>query len=68
MQIPDWMITEEMKYTEHCRMYAKVFGLDVPLTQLQPTESTQGTHRTPSTPRISTRLTPPVPVPTIEKA
>ncbi|GJS99545.1 hypothetical protein Tco_0820715 [Tanacetum coccineum] len=86
---------EEMKHTEHYRMYAEVFGLDVPLTQSQPTESTQGTHRTPSalrspTPkkdtvessapkqstvihlrlleRRSTRLTPPVPVPTIEKA
>ncbi|GJU53594.1 retrovirus-related pol polyprotein from transposon TNT 1-94 [Tanacetum coccineum] len=95
MQIPDWMITEEMKHTEHYRMYAEVFGLDVPLTQSQPTESTQGTHRTPSAPRSpthkkdttessapkrstvirfrlperrSTRLTPPVPVPTVEKA
>ncbi|GJW05656.1 retrovirus-related pol polyprotein from transposon TNT 1-94, partial [Tanacetum coccineum] len=51
MQIPDWMITEEMKHTEHYRMYAEVFGLDVPLTQSQPTESTKGTHRTPSAPR-----------------
>ncbi|GKA95427.1 hypothetical protein Tco_0817465 [Tanacetum coccineum] len=68
MQIPDWMITEEMKHTEHYRMYAKVFGLDVPLTQSQPTESTQGTHRTPSAPRRSTRLTPPAPVPTVDKA
>ncbi|GJZ36546.1 hypothetical protein Tco_0582737 [Tanacetum coccineum] len=34
MQIPDWMITEEMKHTEHYRMYAEVFGLDVPLTHL----------------------------------
>ncbi|GJT90430.1 retrovirus-related pol polyprotein from transposon TNT 1-94 [Tanacetum coccineum] len=51
MQIPDWMLTEEMKHTEHYRMYAEVFGLDVPLTQSQPTESTQGTHRTPSAPR-----------------
>ncbi|GJT52663.1 retrovirus-related pol polyprotein from transposon TNT 1-94 [Tanacetum coccineum] len=33
MQIPDWMISEEMKHTEHYRMYAEVFGLDVPLTQ-----------------------------------
>ncbi|GJU41955.1 hypothetical protein Tco_1194912 [Tanacetum coccineum] len=32
MQIPDWMISEEMKHTEHYRMYAEVFGLDVPLT------------------------------------
>ncbi|GJW38999.1 hypothetical protein Tco_0064844, partial [Tanacetum coccineum] len=68
MQIPDWMITEEMKHTEHYRMYAEVFGLDVPLTQSQPTESTQGTHRTPSAPRRYTRLNPPVPVPTIEKS
>ncbi|GKF02277.1 hypothetical protein Tco_0029200 [Tanacetum coccineum] len=33
-------------------MYAEVFGIDVPLTQSQPTESTQGTHRTPSAPRL----------------
>ncbi|GJU19411.1 hypothetical protein Tco_1152753 [Tanacetum coccineum] len=95
MQIPDWMITEETKHTEHYRMYAEVFGLDVPLTQSQPTESTQGTHRIPSAPRSptpkkgtiessapkrsivihfhllekrSTRLTPPAPVPTVDKA
>ncbi|GJX56297.1 hypothetical protein Tco_0286194 [Tanacetum coccineum] len=68
MQIPDWIITEEMKHTEHYKMYVEVFGLDVPLTQSQPTESTQGMHRTPSAPRRSTRLTPPVPIPTVEKA
>ncbi|GJT43870.1 hypothetical protein Tco_0952585 [Tanacetum coccineum] len=89
------MITEEMKHTEHYRMYVEVFGFDVPLTQSQPTESTQGTHRTPSAPRSptpktdtsessapkqstvihfhlperrSTHLTPPVPVPNVEKA
>ncbi|GKG07697.1 hypothetical protein Tco_0330666, partial [Tanacetum coccineum] len=44
-------ISDEMKHTEHYRMYAEVFGIDVPLTQSQPTESTQGTHRTPSSPR-----------------
>ncbi|GKF94194.1 hypothetical protein Tco_0283894, partial [Tanacetum coccineum] len=32
-------------------IYTKVFGIDVPLTQSQPTESTQGTHRTPSASR-----------------
>ncbi|GJV51122.1 hypothetical protein Tco_1446863 [Tanacetum coccineum] len=68
MRIPAWMITDEMKLTEHYKMYAEVFGLDVPLTQSQPTESTQGTHRTPSAPRQSARLTPPVPVPSAEKA
>ncbi|GKC24623.1 putative reverse transcriptase domain-containing protein [Tanacetum coccineum] len=51
MRILAWMITDEMKLIEHYKMYAEVFGLDVPLTQSQPTESTQGTHRTPSTPR-----------------
>ncbi|GKC99076.1 hypothetical protein Tco_1169351, partial [Tanacetum coccineum] len=33
MQIPAWMITDEMKQTEHYQMYAEVFGIDVPLTQ-----------------------------------
>ncbi|GKG06101.1 hypothetical protein Tco_0326187, partial [Tanacetum coccineum] len=32
-------------------MYTEVFGLDVPLTQSQPTESTHGMHRTTSSPR-----------------
>ncbi|GJW06567.1 hypothetical protein Tco_1568990 [Tanacetum coccineum] len=68
MRIPAWMITEEMKLTEHYKMYAEVFRLDVPLTQSQPTESTQGTHRTPNAPRQSARLTPPIPVPSSEKA
>ncbi|GKC65218.1 hypothetical protein Tco_1097816 [Tanacetum coccineum] len=68
MQIPAWMITEEMKHTEHYRMYAVVFGIDVRLTQSQPTESTQGTHRTTSAPRRSTRLTPPAPVLNVDKA
>nr|GEV62411.1 retrovirus-related Pol polyprotein from transposon TNT 1-94 [Tanacetum cinerariifolium] len=44
MKIPAWMISEAMKHTEHYRMYAEVFGIDVPLTQSQPTESTQGTY------------------------
>ncbi|GJU52477.1 retrovirus-related pol polyprotein from transposon TNT 1-94 [Tanacetum coccineum] len=95
MQIPAWMITDDMKHTEHYRMYAEVFGIDVSLTQSQPTESTHGTHRTTSAPRSpnpdkeaaessaprrstvirlclpekrSTRLTPPAPVPTVDKA
>ncbi|GJT69845.1 hypothetical protein Tco_1029131 [Tanacetum coccineum] len=51
IRIPAWMITDEMKLTEHYKMYAEVFRLDVPLTQSQPTESTQGTHRTTSAPR-----------------
>ncbi|GJS02142.1 hypothetical protein Tco_0318650 [Tanacetum coccineum] len=42
------MISEEMKHTEHYRMYAKVFEIVVTLTQSQPTESTQGMHKTSS--------------------
>ncbi|GKB98027.1 hypothetical protein Tco_0984164, partial [Tanacetum coccineum] len=38
----------------HNLMYAEVFGLDVSLTLSQPTESTQGTHRTLSAPRSPT--------------
>ncbi|GJW61590.1 hypothetical protein Tco_0110925 [Tanacetum coccineum] len=68
MKIPDWMISDEMKHTEHYSMYAEVFGIDVPLTQSHLTESTQGTHRTPSAPRRSTHLTPPALVPTVDKA
>ncbi|GKB71333.1 hypothetical protein Tco_0932745 [Tanacetum coccineum] len=51
MNISSWMITDEMKLTKHFRMYASVFGVDVPTTQSQPIESTQGTHRTTSAPR-----------------
>nr|GEV44970.1 integrase, catalytic region, zinc finger, CCHC-type, peptidase aspartic, catalytic [Tanacetum cinerariifolium] len=48
IKISDWMITVAMKQTKHYRMYVEVFGIDVPLIQSSPTESTQGTHRTPS--------------------
>nr|GEU77354.1 hypothetical protein [Tanacetum cinerariifolium] len=46
MRIPDWMLTEEMELTRHYQLYASVFGVDVPTTQSQPIESTQGTHMT----------------------
>ncbi|GJT34080.1 hypothetical protein Tco_0924499 [Tanacetum coccineum] len=51
MKIPSWMITDEMMLTDHYQMYDAVFGVDVPTTQSQPIESTQGTHRIISTPR-----------------
>ncbi|GJY73705.1 hypothetical protein Tco_0478136 [Tanacetum coccineum] len=51
MTIPSWMITDKMKLTDHYRMYDAVFGVDVPTTQTQPIESTQGTYRTTSAPR-----------------
>nr|GEW06462.1 Gag-Pol polyprotein [Tanacetum cinerariifolium] len=54
IKIPDSMIIEAMKQTEHYRIYAEVFGIDVPLIRSPPTESTQGTHRTPSAPRSPT--------------
>nr|GEV03792.1 hypothetical protein [Tanacetum cinerariifolium] len=71
MKILDWMISKEMKQTEHYRMYAEVFGIDVPLTQSQPTESTQGTHRTPSIPRLpnpKVDAAESTPIPTVDKA
>ncbi|GKF22790.1 hypothetical protein Tco_0075112, partial [Tanacetum coccineum] len=51
MNIPSWMITNEMKLMENYQMYAEVFEVDVPTTESQPTESIQGTHRTTSAPR-----------------
>ncbi|GJV61161.1 retrovirus-related pol polyprotein from transposon TNT 1-94 [Tanacetum coccineum] len=51
MKIPSWMIMDEIKLTDHHRMYVAVFRVDVPTTQSQPIESTQGTHRTTSAPR-----------------
>nr|GEW38542.1 hypothetical protein [Tanacetum cinerariifolium] len=59
MKISSWVITDEMKLTENYQMYVVVFRVDVPMTQSQLIESTQGTHRTTSAPRRSTRLTPP---------
>ncbi|GKB13619.1 hypothetical protein Tco_0847542 [Tanacetum coccineum] len=53
MKIPAWMISEEMKHTEHYQMYVEVFGIDVPLTQSI---------------KCSIHITPPAPVPTVDKA
>ncbi|GKD61596.1 hypothetical protein Tco_1299105, partial [Tanacetum coccineum] len=68
MQIRAWMITDEMKHTEHYRTYAKVFGLDVPSDSESsaPKRSTMIRFRLPE--RRSARLTPPAPVPNIDKA
>ncbi|GJR93117.1 retrovirus-related pol polyprotein from transposon TNT 1-94 [Tanacetum coccineum] len=51
MKISSWMITDEMKLTYNYQMYSAVFGVDVPITQSQLIESTQGTHRTTRAPR-----------------
>ncbi|GJS39906.1 hypothetical protein Tco_0564949 [Tanacetum coccineum] len=51
MKILSWMIIDEMKLTENYQMYVVVFVVDVPTTQSQPIESTQGMHRTTSAPR-----------------
>ncbi|GJW68854.1 hypothetical protein Tco_0123278 [Tanacetum coccineum] len=51
MQIPAWMALMNKWQTVAFSDVAEVFRIDVPLTQSQPTESTQGTHRTPSAPR-----------------
>ncbi|GJV40022.1 retrovirus-related pol polyprotein from transposon TNT 1-94 [Tanacetum coccineum] len=58
-----------MKLTGIIRMYAEVFGLVfLCLSHSRLEGLPQGTHRTPSAPRQSARLTPPVPVPSAEKA
>nr|GEW77365.1 retrovirus-related Pol polyprotein from transposon TNT 1-94 [Tanacetum cinerariifolium]GEW79590.1 retrovirus-related Pol polyprotein from transposon TNT 1-94 [Tanacetum cinerariifolium] len=46
IKIPSWM-----KLTENYHMYVVVFKIDVPMTQSQPIESTQGTHTTTSAPK-----------------
>ncbi|GJS70733.1 hypothetical protein Tco_0703574 [Tanacetum coccineum] len=51
MKIPNWMITDEMKLTKNYRMYVMVFRVDVPMTQSQTIESTQGMYRLTSAPR-----------------
>nr|GEZ28039.1 hypothetical protein [Tanacetum cinerariifolium] len=51
MKIPCWMKTNEMKLTENYQMYVAVFVVDVPTTQSQPIESTQGMHRPTSAPK-----------------
>ncbi|GJY79797.1 hypothetical protein Tco_0485598 [Tanacetum coccineum] len=51
MMISNWMITDEMKLTKNYRLHVKAFGVDVPTTQSQPIDSTQGTHKTTSSPR-----------------
>ncbi|GJZ30342.1 hypothetical protein Tco_0575389 [Tanacetum coccineum] len=51
MRIREWMFTEELKQTKHYKLYVVEFGIDVPMTQSQPIESTQGASRTPNAPR-----------------
>nr|GEX33822.1 RNA-directed DNA polymerase homolog [Tanacetum cinerariifolium] len=51
MKILRCMIIDEMKLMENYRIYADVFGVDVPTTQSQSIESTQGRHRITSSPR-----------------
>ncbi|GKA16209.1 hypothetical protein Tco_0695956 [Tanacetum coccineum] len=57
MRIPKWMLTEEMKLTAYYQMYTIVFQVDVPTTQSQAIESTQGTNRTLSAPRTPNPVT-----------
>ncbi|GJR88728.1 hypothetical protein Tco_0212739 [Tanacetum coccineum] len=51
MIIPNWMITDEMKLIKNYWMYVMVFRVDVPMTQSQIIESTQGMYRLTSAPR-----------------
>ncbi|GJY67092.1 retrovirus-related pol polyprotein from transposon TNT 1-94 [Tanacetum coccineum] len=65
MQIPAWTSTKENEVqTSLIDVFVGVWERCFPLTQSQPTESTQGTLRTTSAPS----LTPPAPVPNVDKA
>nr|GEW10495.1 hypothetical protein [Tanacetum cinerariifolium] len=44
MKIPDWILIDEIKQTDHYKMYAAIFLVDVLTTQSQPIESTEGTY------------------------
>ncbi|GJW18690.1 hypothetical protein Tco_0026126, partial [Tanacetum coccineum] len=70
MQIPAWMITEEMKHTEHYRMTPSAPRSPNPNKEAAessaPRRSTVIRLRIPE--RRSTRLTPPAPVPNVDKA
>ncbi|GJU95358.1 hypothetical protein Tco_1320114 [Tanacetum coccineum] len=70
MQIPAWMITEEMKHTEHYRMTPSAPRSPNPNKEAAessaPRRSTVIHLRIPE--RRSTRLTPPAPVPNVDKA
>ncbi|GKB06330.1 hypothetical protein Tco_0834563 [Tanacetum coccineum] len=70
MQIPDWMITEEMKHTEHYRMYAEVFRSPTPKKDIAESSALKRSIviRFRLLETRSTRLTPPAPVPTVNKA
>ncbi|GJV32033.1 copia protein [Tanacetum coccineum] len=69
MQIPAWMITDEMKQTEHYRMTPSAPRSPNPDKEVAessaPRRSTMIRLRIPE--RRSTRLTPPAPVPTVDK-
>ncbi|GJU74392.1 hypothetical protein Tco_1265797 [Tanacetum coccineum] len=70
MKIPSWMITEEMKLTEHYRMTTSAPRSPNPETDegesSAPRNSTVIRLRIP--PRRSTRLTPPTSIPTTDEA
>ncbi|GKC24444.1 hypothetical protein Tco_1026594 [Tanacetum coccineum] len=70
MQIPAWMITKEMKHTEHYRMTPSAPRSPNPNKEAAessaPRRSTVIRLRIPE--RRSTRLTPPAPVPNVDKA
>ncbi|GKE69052.1 hypothetical protein Tco_1527124 [Tanacetum coccineum] len=70
MRIPAWMITDEMKLTEHYKMTPSAHRSPNPTTETTessvPKRSTVIRFRLPS--RQSARLTPPVPVPSAKKS
>ncbi|GJS09283.1 hypothetical protein Tco_0366079 [Tanacetum coccineum] len=61
-----WMIIDEMKQTEHIQMYGRESSAHKKRSTLAPRRSTVIRLRIPE--RRSTRLTPPAPVPNVDKA
>ncbi|GJW75825.1 retrovirus-related pol polyprotein from transposon TNT 1-94 [Tanacetum coccineum] len=41
MKIPSWMITDEIKLTDHYWIYGALFGVDVPMHSYRPIKSTR---------------------------
>ncbi|GJR61173.1 putative reverse transcriptase domain-containing protein [Tanacetum coccineum] len=56
MKIPDWTITDEMKLTENYRLYAEVFGADVPTTHLAEQKSHEELEATQNVEKVKEHL------------
>ncbi|GJX46509.1 hypothetical protein Tco_0758887 [Tanacetum coccineum] len=56
MKILDWMITNELKFIENYRLYAEVFGVDVPTTHLAEQKSHEELEATQNVEKVKEHL------------